>query len=67
MLLTLDLGGARHLDSLTISWEFPAKSFAIDLAGANGEWEEAFATTVNGMRTTTVPWVGAPRPRCESR
>ena len=29
--LTLDLGGARRLESIAMAWTFPAKSFALDI------------------------------------
>ena len=51
---TIDLGGRKKLESASISWEFPAKSFAI-LTTEDGEhWTEAFSTNNNVLKTTHV-------------
>ena len=52
--LTIDLGGHNKLQSASISWEFPAKSFDI-LTTEDGEhWVEAFSTNNNALKTTRV-------------
>merc|ERR1712032_264907 len=51
---TIDVGGRKKLQSASISWEFPAKSFAI-LTTADGEhWTEVFSTDSNALKTTRV-------------
>merc|ERR1719221_2274676 len=51
---TIDLGGPKKLQSASISWEFPAKSFDI-LTTEDGEhWVEAFSTNNNVLKTTRV-------------
>merc|ERR1712032_687073 len=51
---TIDLGGLKKLQSASISWEFPAKSFAI-LTTEDGEHRtEVFSTDSNALKTTRV-------------
>jgi len=51
---TIDFGGRKKLQSASISWEFPAKSFDI-LTTEDGEhWVEAFSTNNNALKTTRV-------------
>merc|ERR1719221_1992324 len=51
---TIDLGGPKKLQSASISWQFPAKSFAI-LTTEDGEhWTEMFSTDSNALKTTRV-------------
>merc|ERR1712032_1059520 len=62
---TVDLGGLKKLQSASISWEFPAKSFAI-LTTEDGErWTEVFSTNNNVLKTTrvTLPFQRATKAR----
>merc|ERR1719291_1480782 len=57
--LTLDLGVERPLDSLKISWEFPAKSFTVSVSTGSERWIEKYATTTNVLRHTRLAMGGA--------
>ena len=52
--LTIDLGGVQKLESLAISWEFPAKSFAVSVSSDGVKWVEVFATDSNVLASTQV-------------
>ena len=56
--LTVDLGTERHLQTLKIAWEFPAKAFSVSLSTDGDHWTESFATTVNMLRETTINLAG---------
>merc|ERR1712032_1626349 len=54
VVFTIDLGGLKKLQSASISWEFPAKVFAI-LTTEDGEHRtEVFSTDSNALKTTHV-------------
>merc|ERR1712032_1450453 len=54
VVFTIDLGGLKKLQSASISWEFPAKVFAI-LSTEDGEhWTEVFSTDSNALKTTRM-------------
>merc|ERR1719373_1273674 len=58
--LSIDLGSERRLEAMRVSWEFPAKAFAV-LVSVDGErWSEVFATSVNIESTTTIDLEGRP-------
>jgi len=44
----VDLGSASALDSVDITWEYPAKSFSV-MVDNGGSWSEVFSTTVNSL------------------
>ena len=52
--LTVDLGGQQKLESLSLSWEFPAKSFAVSVSSDGVKWTEVFATDSNLLASTQV-------------
>lgn len=52
--LTIDLGGQQKLESLAISWEFPAKSFAVSVSSDGVKWVEVYATDSNVLASTQV-------------
>mmetsp|Transcript_21445 Transcript_21445/g.60418 ORF Transcript_21445/g.60418 Transcript_21445/m.60418 type:complete len:383 (-) Transcript_21445:126-1274(-) len=56
--LTLHLGRPRPVDSLRIVWDYPAKAFSVACADAHGQWAEVFATSVNTLRSTSIPLGG---------
>ena len=47
----IDLGDVQRVSSIEISWEFPAKSFAIALSQDGVHYAEAFETDANILRT----------------
>ena len=53
--LTIDLGAQQKLQSLSIDWEFPAKSFAVGLSADGVKWTEVFATDSNVLANNNVP------------
>ena len=52
--LSIDLGSERQLTSMRISWEFPAKAFAVALSDDGEHWSEVFATSVNVESVTSL-------------
>lgn len=52
--LTVDLGGQHKLESLDLSWEFPAKSFAVSVSSDGVKWAEVYATDSNILASTHV-------------
>ena len=52
--LTVDLGGQQKLESLSLAWEFPAKSFAVSVSSDGVKWTEVFATDSNLLASTQV-------------
>ena len=48
----IDLGDVQRLSSIEISWEFPAKSFAVALSQDGVHYGEAFETDANILRTS---------------
>jgi hypothetical protein len=52
--LTVDLGGQHKLESVALSWEFPAKSFAVSVSSDGLKWTEVFATDSNILASTQV-------------
>lgn len=52
---TIDLGGSHTLQHAELSWEFPAKSFAISLSTDGEHFREIYSTDVNVLMTTYVP------------
>jgi len=56
--LSIDLGSERQLTAMQISWEFPAKAFAVSLSVDGEHWSEVFATSVNLESLTTIALQG---------
>ena len=54
MTLTVDLGGQQKLESLSLAWEFPAKSFAVSVSSDGVKWTEVYATDSNLLASTQV-------------
>lgn len=52
--LLLDLGGEHLLERVKISWEFPAKAFAILASTDGSHWAEVYATSINAVNVTSV-------------
>ena len=52
--LSVDLGGAKKLQTAEIQWEFPAKSFTVSVSTDGVTWTEVFATDSNVLSTTTI-------------
>ena len=52
--LSIDLGSMRRLESIKISWEFPAKAFAVSVSGDGEHWSEAFVTSANIDNSTAI-------------
>merc|ERR1712083_1165248 len=50
----VDIGRASTLSEVSITWEFPARSFSVMVEVA-GSWSEAFSTTVNSLYKTHIP------------
>ena len=51
----MDLGGVHQLQSVTIDWEFPPKSFAVGVSEDGVKWAETFATDSNVLASTSLP------------
>jgi len=58
--LSIDLGSERHLEAVKISWEFPAKAFAVSLSVDGEHWSEVFATSVNVEDSSVIALGGKP-------
>ena len=56
--LSIDLGSERQLETMKISWEFPAKAFAVSLSVDGEHWSEVFATSVNVESSTAITLEG---------
>jgi hypothetical protein len=52
--LSIDFGLPAKLQAAEITWEYPAKSFAILISEDGTHWVEAFATDINVLNTTRV-------------
>ena len=52
--LSVDLGSARHLEMMRISWVFPAKAFAVSLSTDGEQWSEVFTTSTNAENSTVI-------------
>ena len=51
----MDLGAQQKLETLSIDWEFPAKSFTVGISTDGVKWPEVFATDSNVVTATSVP------------
>lgn len=58
--MTVDLGGQKKLSSVSIDWEFPAKSFAVSVSTDGVKWSEVFATDSNVLSATNIPLGSVP-------
>lgn len=54
----VDLGMQESLDSVSIKWEYPARSFSVALSVDGVHWTQVFDTTVNAVSSTYVPLGG---------
>jgi hypothetical protein len=52
--LLVDFGSPAKLQTAEITWEHPAKSFAVFVSEQGTHWVEAFATDINVLNTTRV-------------
>jgi len=52
---TIDIGEARHINSVKIAWESIAQSFSVSVSSDGTRWTEVFATTVNVEKASDVP------------
>ena len=55
VVLTIDIGSVKTLEHAEIEWEFPAKSFALDLSVDGVQWSEVYSTDTNVVKSLTVP------------
>ena len=55
VVLTIDIGNVKTFQHAVIEWEFPAKSFALDLSVDGVHWSEVYSTDTNVVKSLTVP------------
>ena len=60
MSVTVDLGGQKKLDSVSIQWEFPAKSFKVSVSTDGTKWSEVHATDSNILSSSSIALGSAP-------
>ena len=56
----VDLGTSQPLQSMEISWEFPARAFSVSLSDDGVHFTEVFATDANVVPTSRVALGGGP-------
>jgi len=61
--LTIDLGEARSVDLMKISWQFPAESFVISVSVDGRDWTEVFSTAINMLKVNRIKSLAVLAPR----
>jgi hypothetical protein len=56
VVFTIDFGAIHKLQLGVITWEFPAKSFAISTTTDGTHWKEVYSTDVNSLFENRVPF-----------
>jgi hypothetical protein len=51
---TIDLGDSMSLQSLEISWEFPAKKYRVQLSADGTTWTDVYSTDANFMSKSSL-------------
>jgi len=52
--LTLDLGSEKRLADLDIDWEYPAKTFSVDVSSDGIKWKQLYGTDSNVLASTSI-------------
>ena len=54
----IDLGDAQKLQSIELSWEFPARAFAVASSVDGEHFTDVYSTDANVLRSARVPLGG---------